>query len=242
MQKNFLNLIKLIVPYDKATFYLSKYFINDKNKSKNLLANPVSVNFDKKALEKYEEYGEQLDFTRWLFICAKKMVYKETDLLPNFIRENTKYYKTFYAPYNIHFSAGLNLSYNNIFLGIITLYRSKNNGDFSEKDLFVLTQIKNHLSYRLYKEYSNSNGSTNDPTVYFNTNYLNDKYNLTDREKEVLSLLCKGYSNQEMASQLCISIHTIKKHIRNIYSKLKINSRSELMKIFFSNDTDNDTD
>ncbi len=43
---------------------------------------------------------------------------------------------------------------------------------------------------------------------------------LTKRELEVLNLISKGYSNEEITKKLYVSITTIKTHIVNIYSKL----------------------
>ena len=50
---------------------------------------------------------------------------------------------------------------------------------------------------------------------------------LSDRELEVLYLLVGGQTNQEMAQVLCVSINTVKTHLRNIYGKLGVNSRRE---------------
>ncbi len=52
---------------------------------------------------------------------------------------------------------------------------------------------------------------------------------LTAREIEILSLLQNGVSNKEIGEQLYISVETVKYHIKNIYSKLRISSRSELL-------------
>jgi RNA polymerase sigma factor (sigma-70 family) len=50
---------------------------------------------------------------------------------------------------------------------------------------------------------------------------------LTPREKEVLQLLAKGLVYKEVAKQLEISIDTVRSHLRNIYEKLQVNSRTE---------------
>jgi DNA-binding NarL/FixJ family response regulator len=55
-----------------------------------------------------------------------------------------------------------------------------------------------------------------------------DAYNLTKREKEILSLLIDGLSYKEIAAKCFISIDTINSHIRKIYSKLDVHSRSEI--------------
>lgn len=50
---------------------------------------------------------------------------------------------------------------------------------------------------------------------------------LTTREHEVLSLLVRGYSYKMAAGELSIGIETLRYHIKNIYSKLHVNSKSE---------------
>jgi DNA-binding NarL/FixJ family response regulator len=55
-----------------------------------------------------------------------------------------------------------------------------------------------------------------------------DEYLLTVREKEILQLLMKGSSYKEIASDCFISLDTVFSHIRNIYKKLNVHSRSEI--------------
>lgn len=52
---------------------------------------------------------------------------------------------------------------------------------------------------------------------------------LTPREIEIVSLLQEGDSYKEVAEKNHISVDTVKFHVRNIYSKLQINSRAELI-------------
>jgi DNA-binding NarL/FixJ family response regulator len=52
-------------------------------------------------------------------------------------------------------------------------------------------------------------------------------YDLTPREIEVLSLLCEGLSNQQMAHRLHISVRTVEAHLTHIYAKLGVGSRTE---------------
>ena len=50
---------------------------------------------------------------------------------------------------------------------------------------------------------------------------------LTDRELEVLALLGRGLSNQEIADELVVSIKTVKTHVSNILAKLEVDSRTQ---------------
>jgi DNA-binding NarL/FixJ family response regulator len=50
---------------------------------------------------------------------------------------------------------------------------------------------------------------------------------LTNREREVLNLIVKGFSYKEIATLLRLSLHTVPSHIKSLYGKLAVHSRSE---------------
>ena len=52
-------------------------------------------------------------------------------------------------------------------------------------------------------------------------------YGLSDRETEVLEHLSKGLSYEQIADNLFISYGTVRKHVENIYRKLRVNNRTE---------------
>ncbi len=54
-------------------------------------------------------------------------------------------------------------------------------------------------------------------------------YNISSREREIIDLLLKGKSNKEIEDKLFISINTVRNHIYNIYRKLGIRNRVELV-------------
>jgi len=53
------------------------------------------------------------------------------------------------------------------------------------------------------------------------------QYHLTDREKEILGLLTKGYSIKLIAAELDIAFETARSHLKNIYQKLHVNCGKE---------------
>lgn len=55
---------------------------------------------------------------------------------------------------------------------------------------------------------------------------------LTEREEEILARLSKGYANKEIADQLSISVPTVRTHLRHIYEKLHVRSRTEAVAKF----------
>jgi len=55
----------------------------------------------------------------------------------------------------------------------------------------------------------------------------NQEFELSSREKEVITLLAGGNNYQQIADQLFISVDTVRHHIKNIYKKLHVHTQSE---------------
>jgi DNA-binding CsgD family transcriptional regulator len=75
-------------------------------------------------------------------------------------------------------------------------------------------------------------------------NQLVEEYNLTKRESEILSLLVDGASNLQISETVYISVSTVKSHVRNIFNKLNVSTRSEAIRkirklAIFENDNNN---
>jgi DNA-binding NarL/FixJ family response regulator len=58
---------------------------------------------------------------------------------------------------------------------------------------------------------------------------------ITEKEKEIIESVCKGYKNKQIASKLCLSEHTVKAHLNRIYRKFNISTRSQLVAIAMNN-------
>ncbi len=62
-----------------------------------------------------------------------------------------------------------------------------------------------------------------------------DQRLLTDREREILKLIAKEYTNKQMAEELCISERTIETHRKNIFRKSGTNNLVGLIKFAYAN-------
>lgn len=72
------------------------------------------------------------------------------------------------------------------------------------------------------EDYLNKLKHGQEPTSSFDT--------LTDREREILTLVAEGYTNREIAETLFISVKTVETHKANIMEKLNLHKRAELVK------------
>ena len=80
--------------------------------------------------------------------------------------------------------------------------------------------MSSHIARKVVSSFNNIEGN-------------NELQKLSPREKEILTLLAKGLRYKEIASQIFLSTETIRTHVRDIYDKLQVNSRTEaLNKIF----------
>lgn len=93
-------------------------------------------------------------------------------------------------------------------------------------NLLPLIFIKKLLGRVEIQESSDISGGEYD-LIYAN-------HGITNREKEIIQLIFSGKSNKEIGEMLFISVKTVKYHVYNIYRKLKIKNRIELIRLFMS--------
>jgi DNA-binding NarL/FixJ family response regulator len=55
--------------------------------------------------------------------------------------------------------------------------------------------------------------------------------NLTPQELQVAQFVAQGYSNKEVAAQMFLSPRTIDPHLRSVFAKLEISSRTQLARL-----------
>ena len=123
----------------------------------------------------------------------------------------------------------------------LPLYLSERN--FSENGLMIFVayytckEAFDALSLRYKEPPTTSKNKQEDLQRHIQNqlpSYAN-KYNITSREQEVLSLLLLGNTNRKIAHQLFLSEGTIKTHVHNIMKKTKCKSRKQLKMHFWEN-------
>jgi len=64
--------------------------------------------------------------------------------------------------------------------------------------------------------------------------YVQNRYNLTPRERQIAELICQGLRNGNIARNLRIKPGTVKTHTRNIYRKVRVKSKIAMLLRFVS--------
>jgi CRP/FNR family transcriptional regulator, cyclic AMP receptor protein len=63
--------------------------------------------------------------------------------------------------------------------------------------------------------------------------YLMQEAGLTSREADVARLICTGLSDKAIASELGLSHHTVKDHLKKIYAKFRVHARAQLVSLMY---------
>ena len=66
------------------------------------------------------------------------------------------------------------------------------------------------------------------------TRHTKDRFNLTNREQDIINYLTQGRTNKEIAQDLNISEHTVKEHIRHLLRKTHSSSRTAILAHLFN--------
>ena len=220
MRTNLMDLLTILIPNSSTSFYLAN------PEGEKLFYKPLASNMCQKDIDNYLAYGEAMDYTVPIFKAGRPIAYKETDLFEDSIRENTPFYNEFLA-HGLEYPIALCIAENGVCYGALSLFRSKSMGDFSDRDVFILNQLHKHLLTKIRFEYNKEKTSFTKDVIT-----ISEELKLTNRELEIVRLVFDGLSNEEIARILFIEIGTVKKHIHNIYSKLNVKNRVQLVKSF----------
>lgn len=111
---------------------------------------------------------------------------------------------------------------------------------FSEKDFDKLFEPADDSENTLIDMF----GDTSFPVMNYDTatpvikanftetiEFLSTRYRLSNRETEVFRCLAMGFNASMISEKLCISWNTVRGHSRNVYTKLDVHSRQELMEL-----------
>ena len=92
----------------------------------------------------------------------------------------------------------------------------------------IITNAYNSLMSATTELNGDPNSEQNNKSKSFEKNC--QKYNITNREIDVIKLVAKGKINKEIANELNIANHTVKKHLQNTFEKVGVNNKIELLK------------
>lgn len=221
MCSNFLEQMRLLLDFDGAVCYYSS------EADLPQLKYAVCYSYSEKTAQDYLNNYQTLDFSRGLLMGGKGMVYRESDIFSDEERTATEYYKRFLQAADFHYSVHILPAFEGKVLAKLSFYRRSGRPDFLYDDVFLLDMIKEHLALRISRYYEEKARQHEKLSIQ----QCGEQFHLTARETTILGMLMQGLSNDVICKQLTITNNTLKKHILNIYKKLKIRNRTQLFKM-----------
>ena len=225
-----LKQLKLVIPFDKGKIFrirqpepgVFEYF------------DPASLNPDGQTFDEQLFMKGEYDSDCLIYVASPwSKTFRSNDVRSEQEFLNSRLYKDVYQPQNIYYGLVSILIHRNQRVAILGLFRSKDKGDFTDRELFLLKSLAPHLELKLYSELFGARRIVPDEFAEYmdelSGRYVK-KFGLTKRETEVLQLLCRGCGNDEISERFGISRSTLNKHLHNLYHKLEVKNRVQLIR------------
>lgn len=221
LKGRFLTNLRRIIGYS----YASIMMINDID-GQISVTEPYCVPNDFTRFEaEYNKY-EGIDHTDWILSSPESVIIRESEIMPDAKRLTSPIYSKYYSKFNIYDTMQMSIVYAQKPIAVLTLYRTRADGAFTDNDLFYLRAFSSHLNYAFNAIYTKKKECPHTSSAAG----LALQFGLTKRESEVLDLIFCDKDNYEISDTLEITIHTLQKHLQNIYRKANVSGRIELMK------------
>ena len=172
-----------------------------------------------------EKYPEAMN--RRLNISRETVSVRESSLMPETERLHSKVYQECYRRFDIYDTLQLSITSGDDLLAVLTLFRNRAAGAFADEDVYLLKALSKHLNTIFYKHCRERDTAA---SVSGAVETITKKVHMTPKETEILTLIFLTKSNIEICDELGIKEHTLQKHFQNIYRKLNISSRWELLR------------
>lgn len=190
-------------------------------------ADAVSTTMDPEALERYYGTYAAQDYTVWSFNATRTEAYRDLDLVDVATRDRTAFFRGWMEPQGLYFGMGSTIACEGIAYGSITLFRSRVQGEFTDRELACLLEVTRHIGVRLHDLHPRGMDAAAGTDT---ARRLAQAHGLNPREEQALRLMLHGASNREIASGMLISESTAKKHVNAVYRKLGVANRMGLVR------------
>lgn len=195
------------------------------------LANPVGINKVQHLCDSYTKFYYRYDMFNHLYISKNPIVgvMSIEDIMSFHEYERTFYYNDFLRKENLYYELAVPLYYNNRLIGGLGCFREEKEGNFTPRDKEVMSLLSRHLGLSYYNSIKAQRLMSTERLLAKGNQEDNLILQLTSTERKIVRLVAKGMTNRDIAKHNHISFHTVKSHLENIYNKLEVSSRTEML-------------
>ncbi len=224
--QRFLPMLKMLIPFRYASIMRSEEQCN-----RFYLLDPLCLPAEFLEAERnYMRFADD-DQTGWLSHCRQSTIFRESDLMTEQQRLSSPIYQKCYQKFDVYDSLEYGIVCNGRPLGTLSLFRGREDGPFTDDELFLLTSVGLHLNQQMDALVGKSRHQHTLDS--YDLASIATKYGLTARETQLLELLTRFRNNHEIAESLQVRGSTLQKHFQNMFRKLGVTSRWEVMRLLF---------
>lgn len=152
----------------------------------------------------------------------KSLIFRDSDMFNDAFFTQTEIGRMVHDELGMSYACKIFLVHDGILVGKFWLLRRKERGNFEEKELFRLRLLEPLITRAMYKYHPQNEEGRRAKQI------LKENFGLTDRERQITGLICRGMSNKQIADKLVCAEATVKKHVTAIAKKMDVSSRSEI--------------
>ena len=228
--QTFLPMLKMLIPFRYASIMRSQ-----EGGAPIRLVDPLCTPAEFAEAERnYMRFADD-DYTGWLSCCRESTVFRESDLVGEQQRLRSPIYQKCYAPYQVYDTLYYAIVHHGRPLGVLSLFRRREDGPFTDEELFLCNAVGTHLNQQMNTLLDQMVRRQN--AAGYDLPAVAARYGLTTRETQLLEMLTRFRENREIAEALQVRDSTLQKHYQNIFRKLGVTSRWEIMRLLLEGDT-----
>ena len=212
------DLIELL----RADFLAS--FIWDEDRQ--IFDDVVFLNMSPSNIKRYREYYHLVDPITFS-LQKRRRATLVSEIMPQKNLEKTEFFNDFLMEDGLHHGINLYAYDGKLNIGDLRIWRKKRRPSFGKREAVLLDTIlpyfRNALIHaKAMEEYSQK-------SVVLDKDYLKQSHQLSNRESDIALLVCKGLTDHEIASALGIAFSTVRTHIKHLFLKLGVTTRTEIL-------------
>lgn len=203
--------------------YFASYVWNYGSRS---FAERVSINMDDGNLANYERHFQYCDpITPTL--QRRRAATCVTEIMSRRRLERTEFFNDFLARDGLHYGINFYAYSSGRNIGDLRIWRSRRKQDFGRRDAAILDAIGAAFTQSLLNARLRDAERDADMAVLARVERAGSRAGLTRRQKEIAAAMVLGGSDRTIAEELCISLPTVRTHIRALYQKFGVSSRMQ---------------
>ena len=189
-------------------------------------AERVSINMDDANLANYERHFQFCDpITPTL--QRRRTATCVTEIMSRRRLERTEFFNDFLARDGLHYGINFYAYSSGRNIGDLRIWRSRRKQDFGRREAVLLDAMGAAFTQSLLNARLRDAAQGMDMDVLARLERAGHRVGLTRRQKEVAAAMLLGGSDRAIAEDLCISLPTVRTHIRALYQKFGVSSRMQ---------------